>query len=1086
MTDANPGLMTLFAEALERTDPADRAAYLERACAGDAALRGRIEALLAAHDGAGRFLEPDATGVVEPTPAETLQGTQTSAPEASPVPGVSALETPPSTLGLSGELGTDGTTAGPVSTAGDDRPGSFVPGQVVAGRYTLLEILGEGGMGAVYRAEQFQPVRRQVALKLIKTGMDWRVVLARFDAERQALALMDHPNIARVYDGGATEANQPFFVMELVNGVSITEYCDQHRLPVRARLELFVAVCQAVQHAHQKGIIHRDLKPSNVLIAEVDGRPTPKVIDFGVAKATEFDLTDQSLGDTGAIVGTPTYMSPEQADPSSMDIDTRTDVYALGVILYELLVGSPPIDAKQFKRGALREMLRMVREVDPPNPSTKVSTSDALPSIAASRSIDPSQLKRALTGDLDWIVMKALEKDRTRRYETANGFAADVMRHIASEPVVAAPPSRVYRLGKFVRKHRAGVIAASLVLLALLAGMAGTTWRLIREAKANASLAAKNGELTVANARVTEANADLGAANAKVEARYNLAVDAIKTFHTGVSEDFLLKEEKFKDLRDRLLKSAADFYGKLGALLGKETDPASRRALAASNFELAGLTDKVGRKEDAIAAHRAVLAAREALAAEPGADAGATADVGRSLNALALLLHTMGRSDEALVTYRRSESLLANAAESDPAVRAELADCRSRLGYLLATRGKKAEALATYWLARSDQETLAAAPGAAKEIRRDLSETVLRIGFLLAGTGKPSEAEAEFRRAISLKQRLADDNPAVPEFRSGLALSHFGFGGTLERTGETSEAEAEFRSAIALFQRLADDNPAVTDFQNRLALGHGGLGYILMRTGKPTEAEAAYRSAIALYRKLAEDNPAATDYRSFLANSHNGLGYLLERTGKPTEAEAQHRSAIALYRKLAENDTGDTGFRNSLVLSHVSLGSVLLRSGKLTEAEADYRSAIALLHRLVGDDPADTDDRRFLAISNMSLGSVLLRSGKPAEAVALLRSAGAVMERLATVAAVDLYNLACNQALVAVAAGVRGSGLSAAEAPVWADRAMNTLRRAAAAGFRDTAHMQTDTDLDPLRGREDFQLLMMDLAMPTEPFAKGP
>ncbi len=455
---------------LEASDlfPEERAAYLDRECGGDAELRARVEALLAAHDGAAPLREPDTTGVSQPEPARTQEMSRVSG----------SRNAPPSDL-ASTELGSDGdaaTIAGPPTA---QSPGGFAPGRVVAGRYTLLDLLDEGGMGAVYRADQSQPVKRQVALKLIKTGMGSRAVLARFDAERQALALMDHPNIARVYDGGATEANQPFFVMELVSGVPITDHCDQHRLPVPARLELFVAVCQAVQHAHQKGIIHRDLKPGNILVTEVDGRPTPKVIDFGVAKATEFNLTDQSLADTGAIVGTPAYMSPEQADPASMDIDTRTDIYTLGVILYELLSGSPPIDAEQFKRGAIFEMLRMVREVDPPRPSTKVSTADALPNLAASRGLDPEHLKRALRGDLDWIVMKALEKDRTRRYETANGFAADIRRHLAHEPVVAAPPSRVYRVRKFIRKHKAGAIAASLVLLTLLAGIAGTTWGLI-------------------------------------------------------------------------------------------------------------------------------------------------------------------------------------------------------------------------------------------------------------------------------------------------------------------------------------------------------------------------------------------------------------------------------------------------------------------------------------------------------------------------------------------------------------------------------------------------------------------------------
>ena len=329
----------------------------------------RVEAPLAVQDRAGPVPIPDATGALEPTPAETLPATQTSASETrlgsqapATVAGVGTVEATgvhrqsgtidgPASAETTGVSGQDATIDGPSSIAHDTRRGGFIPDRVIAGRYTLRDVLGEGGMGTVYRADQTEPVKRQVALKLIKIGMDSRAVLARFNAERQALALMDHPNIARVFDGGTTQSNQPFFVMELVQGAPITAYCDQRRLTVRARLELFVAVCQAVQHAHQKGIIHRDLKPSNVLVTEVDGRPTPKVIDFGVAKATEFDLTDQSIGDTGAIVGTPTYMSPEQADPSSMDIDTRTDVYALGVILYEMLVGSPPIDAEAVQAG---------------------------------------------------------------------------------------------------------------------------------------------------------------------------------------------------------------------------------------------------------------------------------------------------------------------------------------------------------------------------------------------------------------------------------------------------------------------------------------------------------------------------------------------------------------------------------------------------------------------------------------------------------------------------------------------------------------------------------------------------------------
>ena len=449
---------SLFLAALDLPDAAKRAAFLDRECGGDAPLRARVEALLRAYE--------------DPT-APPADATSALGPEAHPT-------NSPATVGYS----PDGAT----NTFGDtptrrEGPTTLELGTVIAGRYTLVEMIGEGGMGSVFLASQTEPVKRQVALKLIKSGMDSKAVLARFDAERQALALMDHPNIARIYDGGVTPAGRPFFVMELVKGVPLTEYCDRHRLTMDARLQLFVSVCQAVQHAHQKGIIHRDLKPGNVLVSEVDNRPTPKVIDFGVAKATEQKLTDLSFADVGVIVGTPAYMSPEQADPASMDIDTRTDVYALGVLLYELLTGLSPIDASQFKRGAILEMLRMVREVEPPRPSTKLSKADALPNIAANRSIDPAKLSKLLQAELDWVVMKAMEKDRTRRYDTANGLARDIQRYLAHEVVEARPPSTGYRLRKFVRRHKGQVIAASLILLALLAGIAGTTWGMIEAKK---------------------------------------------------------------------------------------------------------------------------------------------------------------------------------------------------------------------------------------------------------------------------------------------------------------------------------------------------------------------------------------------------------------------------------------------------------------------------------------------------------------------------------------------------------------------------------------------------------------------------
>jgi WD40 repeat protein/serine/threonine protein kinase len=442
----------VFLDALNQAD-ADRPAFVAEACRADSELRREVERLLAALPRVGKFLEEPLGNALSPTE--------------------------------------------------EQRVPSVAIGTVIAGRYKLLEEIGEGGMGTVWMAQQSEPVKRLVALKVIKAGMDTRQVVARFEAERQALALMDHANIARVLDGGTTDAGRPFIVMDLVKGVPITKYCDEHHLTPRQRLELFIPVCQAVQHAHQKGIIHRDLKPSNVLVALYDGKPVPKTIDFGVAKAAGQALTDKTLvTGFGNIIGTLEYMSPEQAEINQLDIDTRSDIYSLGVLLYELLTGTTPLDRKRVKESGMLEALRIIREEEAPTLSNRLATTAELPAIAANRGLEPVKLTKLVRGELDWIVMKALEKDRGRRYETANGLAADVERYLADEPVQACPPSAMYRFRKFARRHRAGLATAAVVALAMFATLGAlgvAVW----------TLAVSNDSIGEALAREQEARGDL-------------------------------------------------------------------------------------------------------------------------------------------------------------------------------------------------------------------------------------------------------------------------------------------------------------------------------------------------------------------------------------------------------------------------------------------------------------------------------------------------------------------------------------------------------------------------------------------------
>jgi serine/threonine protein kinase/tetratricopeptide (TPR) repeat protein len=436
--EPNPGREEVIFEGARALAPEQRAGYLEKACRSDTQLLQRVQILLRADEQAGDFLE------TPPAPATTARTMLVSVPVT-------------------------------------EKPGDII------GRYKIREKLGEGGWGAVYVADQAEPVRRRVALKIIKLGMDTRSVIARFEAERQALAMMDHPNIARVLDAGTTETGRPFFVMELVRGIKITDYCDQNHLDTHQRLNLFIQVCHAVQHAHQKGIIHRDIKPSNILVTLHDGVPVPKVIDFGIAKATEGRLTDLTVyTELHQFIGTPAYMSPEQAEMSGLDIDTRSDIYSLGVLLYELLTGRTPFDAKELVESGLDQMRRTIREQEPQRPSTRLSTMlhADVTSVAQRHGAEPPGLVRLIRGDLDWIVMKALEKDRTRRFETASGLATDVERFLRSEPVEARPPSSLYRFQKLVRRNKATFAAVGAVTAALVLGFGVSLYLFIQERQA--------------------------------------------------------------------------------------------------------------------------------------------------------------------------------------------------------------------------------------------------------------------------------------------------------------------------------------------------------------------------------------------------------------------------------------------------------------------------------------------------------------------------------------------------------------------------------------------------------------------------
>jgi serine/threonine protein kinase/tetratricopeptide (TPR) repeat protein len=614
---------SIFIEALEKEDPAERAAFLDRVCASDPALRQRIDRLLHRHQQADSFLD---------APAVVLDNTA-------------------------------------------DEPLSERPGTVI-GSYKLLEQIGEGGFGVVFMAEQQQPVRRKVALKVLKPGMETRQVVARFEAERQALALMDHPNIACIFDGGETASGRPYFVMELVKGIPITDYCDQSRLTPRERLELFVPVCQAVQHAHQKGIIHRDLKPSNMLVTLHDGTPVVKVIDFGVAKALGHQLTDKTLFTGFAqLVGTPLYMSPEQAALSGLDVDTRSDIYSLGVLLYELLTGTTPFDKERLREVGYDELRRIIREEEPLKPSTRLSTlGQAATTVSAQRQSDPKRLSQFLHGELDWIVMKCLEKDRSRRYETANGLTLDVQRYLHDEPVQACPPSAGYRLRKFARRNKGVLLTLGLVTAALMIGTAVSAWQAQRATRAQA----------LAQERLHAAEANL-----------LLARQAVDEMCIQVAS---LRGASDLEATERFCRKVLTLAGKLAE--ENPGEPASRETVANSHTALGVVLQKRRRGREAADQFRQALAIHERLAAEFPGDSSHRYHQVRLLNFLGIVLRTLpGEAAAALQCHQQALGLCDQLVAEFPdqtRYRSQLVRSHFALGIVLRLTGRHAEAVQAF------------------------------------------------------------------------------------------------------------------------------------------------------------------------------------------------------------------------------------------------------------------------------------------------------------------------------------------------------------------------------------------------------
>jgi len=995
----------LFNAALDLPDPAGRPAFLDRECGDDRELRQRLGDLLAAYD------QP--AGALDRPLAESPG--QTTAPDEASIPAAQAALTRDEMPASS-----DRTS----SYRPETPPPAALIGSIITGRYKLREEIGEGGMGSVYLAEQLQPVKRKVALKLIKVGMDSRTVLARFDSERQALALMDHPNIAKVLDAGTTETGRPFFVMELVKGIPLTEYCDQHRLGLMERLGLFRQICSAVQHAHQKGIIHRDLKPSNILVESHDGTPVPKVIDFGLAKATSgLQLTEQSLYSAfGTVAGTPLYMAPEQASLNAIDVDTRADIYALGVILYELLTGSTPIERETFKKVAIDEMLRLIREVEPPTPSSRISTSENVPSLAATRQTEPARLGRFLRGDLDWIVMKALAKERQRRYESPIAFSQDIERFLNHEPASAGPPTAAYRFKKFVRRNRPQVVAASLVLLALLGGIIGTTMGLI-EARRQQKIAVAE---SLAKDKARQAEADERKKAVESERLARNEADKALAINEFLTKDLLTQAEPANNAAEdkvTLLEVLDRAASKVGERFSDQPEVGIelRKAIAATYHGLAAW-------EKAEAQWRAVLEAERKTNPESAASYEAQSD-------LSHILRHRGRYDaETLAMAKEAADGLARTLGNDhPATLRSmdnLASCYQDAGKLdrALPLFEKTLALQKSKLGPDHPNTL-------------ISMNDLAVGFLVAGGLDRALPLLEETLALH-KSKLGPDHPNTLTSMNNLA---WGYG----EAGKRDRALPLLEKTLALRKsKLGPDHPDTLMSMHNLAGWYQGAGKLdralplyeetlSVRKAKlgpdhPDTLKSMHNLGSAYWRakrldrsiplfeeclklsmaKLGEDHPDTMSVKANLGVNYKDAGRLAEALPLLEEANRAVRKYPTLrgvrgplldaYIKAGRNEQAAalakemlTEDRAALPAGSPQLAGTLAQIGLSMLKTKHWAEAESVLHETLTIREAKEPDAWTTFNTRSLLGGALLGQKKYAEAAPLLKAGYEGMKRRA-------------------------------------------------------------------------------------------